>query len=158
MSFIYESDNVRDNEKKKFQPDSQNNTAVNVISNDLALLLTQILNAIGEINGGGGSGGGTTMLVNIPAGETAYIDSLPPSQFSRIEYILSVKNLVSLETKGLRISVQNNDGVLTNALYSILGANLLISIDVEVYIGNATVKIINNEPDTVTVSLNRVYV
>ena len=47
MSFIYKSDNTKDNEKKKFQPDNAGETAVNVLSNNLEQLLTQILAALG---------------------------------------------------------------------------------------------------------------
>jgi hypothetical protein len=42
MSFVYDSNNVKDNEQRKFQPDSAGNTAVNVISSDLVAALNQI--------------------------------------------------------------------------------------------------------------------
>lgn len=47
MSFIYSSDNQKDNEQRKFQPDSANNVAINVIDKDSHDKLDAIAAAIG---------------------------------------------------------------------------------------------------------------
>lgn len=69
MSFTYESDNQRDNEQKKFQPDSVGNTAVNV----KGVVLDQILAALG------GSSNTVPTIFNVPCATagTEYSQALP---------------------------------------------------------------------------------
>lgn len=44
MSNAYDSDNVKDNERRKFQEDSAGNTAVNVLSTDLSAKIDEAIN------------------------------------------------------------------------------------------------------------------
>lgn len=46
MTFLYDSDNTKDNETRRFQPDSEGNSAVNVVSSDLVNSVNSLLGSL----------------------------------------------------------------------------------------------------------------
>lgn len=147
MSFVYDSDNVKDNEKRKFQPDNSGDVAVNVKSNDVLQVLFQILDAINSL-----SDGVNVVKTDIPSGNTAQIDLNLFSGFSRVEYIFSIKDKSTLETKGFRLSAQNNNGNLSDSINSILGENLAVQVNVISSLTEMILQVQNNQPNEIEVS------
>jgi hypothetical protein len=73
MSFVYDSNNVKDNEQRKFQPDKVGDTAVNVISKNLQDVLESILTQLG----GGVDTQANIFNVSCPIADTEYSLALP---------------------------------------------------------------------------------
>ena len=128
MTFEYESSNTKDNEQRKFQPDNDGNTAVNVIIAP-------------------GSAGGFTPFgpITISASQTLVIDTTLLSSFSRLDYIINFKDNPVTVTKSLKLVVQNNAGTLRETRSERLGGPINTTIDVTDDAIDAMISITNNE-------------
>lgn len=86
---------------------------------------------------------------------TSVVDTLALSSFNKIEYIITYKDLVTGEGKGLNVTVINDNGTIKESVYAITGAPLDVDLDTDINGSNYELEITNNEPNNVEVILSR---
>ena len=138
MSNTYESDNTRDNEQKKFQPDSDGNTAVNVL-----------------IAPGSSIGFSPFGPLIVSASSSLVIDTNLLSTFSRLDYIINFKDSPVTVTKSLKLVIQNDAGLLTDMVSERMGGAIDVDVIVTDDAVDAFVTIDNNEIFDVTITFLR---
>lgn len=137
------SRNYADNEKNRFKEDSNGDVAVNICGQQLQDLI-DLLTANSLI--------WTRTIVVIPAGQTLVVDNNLLNSFSRLKYILNFKGDTSGETKGLELTVQNNNGSLDDVVTTRLGGSLNTNINVTDDSIDMFLEITNNESEDLTLS------
>jgi hypothetical protein len=125
---VYESDVTRDNEQRKFRADGNGDTAVNVIVAP-------------------GSAGGYTAFgpITVGAGLTVVIDTTLLSTFSRLDYIINMKDNPVTVTKSLKLIVQNDAGSLKDSVSERMGGPINAAVDVTDDAVDAMIEVTNNE-------------
>jgi hypothetical protein len=106
MSNAYESDNIKDNEKRKFQADKNGDVAVNVISENIEDILTEIAE-----NTGGASSTQDTLQFEGSVGVTP-ID-LPATPGGLITQVIFSCRVQTPSTKRLLFSVDGGANFFT---------------------------------------------
>ena len=126
--YNYESDSVKDNDQRSFRPDANGDVARNVIIAP-------------------GSAGGFTAFgpVTVGAGLTVVIDTTLLSTFSRLDYIINMKDNPVTVTKSLKLRVQNNAGNLTDSVSERLGGPINAAVDATDDSIDAMIDVTNNE-------------
>ena len=145
MSNLYESNEARDNEQRKFQPDSEGNTAVNVVSLQLQEIIN-LLTAQPEI-------AWTKLTVNIDASQTLVIDVKLLNSFTRAEYIITGLGLSSNNSKSLQLSVGNDNGNLSDSVSSRLGTDPNFGVNVSKDSTDMFVEVENATLETITLTI-----
>lgn len=146
MSNTYVSRQIKDNEQRKFQPDSNGNVAVNVIGPQLQEII-DLLTVNGLI--------WQRVVVTIPSSSSVIVDNNLLNDFSRIKYFLNFKGLTSSSTKGLDLTVQNNAGAVSDTVATRLGGPLDILTNVTDDSVDMFLEIVNNETESVELSFIR---
>jgi hypothetical protein len=126
--YVYESDNQKDNDQRSFVPDADGNSARNVVIAP-------------------GSAGGYFPFgpITVGAGLTVVIDTTLLSTFSRLDYIINMKDNPTTVTKSLKLTVQNNAGSLKDSVSERLGGPINAAVNVTDDAVDAMIEVTNNE-------------
>jgi hypothetical protein len=103
---------IKDREYQKFKEDANGDTAVNICSSQLQELI-DLLTVNSLI--------WNKFEVVVPASSIVVVDVNLLTSFSRIKYFLNFQGQTSLTTKGLDLTVQNNNGTLSDSVATRLG-------------------------------------
>jgi hypothetical protein len=142
------------NEKNEasFALNNQGKTARRVIDDDAITVLNQILSALG---GGSGTVWERFGPLNVPASSTVVVDTNLISSFSRIDYILNLKDDPVTVTRSQNLVVNNNAGTISDQVSNRAGGSIDVSIQVTDDAIDAFLEITNNESFDLTLTFLR---
>lgn len=89
---------------------------------------------------------------SVTSSGTLTIDTVPLISFSRIKYYINFKGATTSSTKGIDLTVQNNNGVLTESVSSVLGEGFSIITNITDDGVDMSLEVTNNEAETLNVT------
>ena len=92
---------------------------------------------------------------SVPASSTVIVDTIPMSNFDKLEYLINYENTLTNRSKGLKLSVVKDDTIIKEQVYAITGAPLSIGLTTVVNGSDYELHITNNEAAVVGVSFAR---
>ena len=91
--------------------------------------------------------------VTVPSGQTIVVDTLPLTNFIGINYLVNL--LGNSRNKSFQLNVTKDNSDVSDVLFSICGAQLAVSVNVNNNSGNMELQIINNELFDIDVDFTR---
>lgn len=91
----------------------------------------------------------------IPATSVKVVDRVALSSFTRLEYIVEMRDTTSNKTKGFKFSVQNDETDLSDVLTAKVGNEINIEIYAKVNGSDCEIELTNNESFDLAVSFAR---
>lgn len=90
--------------------------------------------------------------VTIPSSGTLIVDTVPLTSLNRAKYFLNFKGVTTSSTKGLDLTIQNNNGALTEVVTHKLGEALDVFVNVGDNGVDMGIEIVNNESESLNLS------